>query len=223
AFVVADRAGGTLQEFLDVAASGGRGVEKQDAAGFAARVLPSMRDVAREKRARAGPADGDLVADLEGDLAGEDPGDLVAVAVQMEQALGADGHSFLEQHDALVGLVADELQGGEAARRPHVEMLPTARGYDKACFRVHIDVLPCGYGAPPVASGHTSRSHARPTTSIWPAARAPDRSATRRERTFDGRMAETVYDNRSTSSAYLRTHRAASVAKPWPQAAGSNV
>jgi len=58
AFVVADRAGGTLQEFLDVAAGGGRGVEKQDAAGFAAGVLPSVRDVVREKRAGAGPADG---------------------------------------------------------------------------------------------------------------------------------------------------------------------
>ncbi len=103
-----------------------------------------MRDVAREERAGAGPADGDLVADLEGDLAGEHPGDLVAVAVQMEQALGADGHGFLEQHDALIGLVADELQGGEAARRRHVEMLPTARGYDKAFCRVHIDVPLCG-------------------------------------------------------------------------------
>src|SRR6266545_5773425 len=81
AFVVADPAGGTLQEFLDVAAGGGRGVEKQDAAGFAAGVLPSMRDVAREKRAGARPADGNLVADLKGDLAGEHPGDLVAVAV----------------------------------------------------------------------------------------------------------------------------------------------
>ena len=40
-----------------------------------------MRDVAREKRAGAGPADGNLVADLKGDLAGEHPGNLVAVAV----------------------------------------------------------------------------------------------------------------------------------------------
>src|SRR5256885_15169380 len=50
----------------------------------------------------------------------------------MEEALGADGHGFLEQHDALIGLVAEELQGGEAARRRHVEMLPAARGHDKA-------------------------------------------------------------------------------------------
>src|SRR5712664_1963009 len=134
ALIVGDRAG-AVQELLDVAAGGGRGVEKQDAASFAAGVLPSMRDVAREERAGAGSADGNIVADLKGDLAGEHPGDLVAVAVQMEEALGAGRHGFLEQHDALIGLVADELQGGEAARRRHVEMLPTARGYDKAFCR----------------------------------------------------------------------------------------
>src|SRR5205807_44972 len=117
-FVVVDRA--VVQELLDVAAGCGRGVHEQDAAGFAADALPGMRDVAREERAGAGPADGDLVADLEGDLADEHPGDLVAVAVQMEEALGADGHGFLEQHDVLIGLVADELQGGEALARPPV-------------------------------------------------------------------------------------------------------
>src|SRR5216684_3332825 len=61
----------------------------------------------------------------------------------MEEALGADGHGFLEQHDALIGLVAEELQGGEAARRRHVEMLPAARGYDKAFCCAHVGVLPC--------------------------------------------------------------------------------
>src|SRR6266851_7036461 len=96
AFVVVGRA--ALRERLDVAAGGGRGVEKEDAAGFAAGVLPGMRHVAREERAGAGPADGNLVADLKGDLAGEHPGDLVAVAVQMEEALGAGRHGFLEQH-----------------------------------------------------------------------------------------------------------------------------
>src|SRR6267378_3180576 len=69
----------------------GRGVEKQDAAGVATRALPGVRDVAREERAGAGPADGNLVADLEGNLAGEHPGDLVAFAVEMKEALGADG------------------------------------------------------------------------------------------------------------------------------------
>src|SRR6058998_1207177 len=65
------------RERLDVAAGGGRGVEKQDAAGFAAGTLPGMRDVAREERAGAGAADGNIVADLKGNLAGEHPGDLV--------------------------------------------------------------------------------------------------------------------------------------------------
>src|SRR5262247_3720525 len=72
ALVVVHRAA-TLQERLDVATGGGRGVEKQDAGGLAAGVLPGMRDVAREERAGAGPADADIVADLEGDLAGEHP------------------------------------------------------------------------------------------------------------------------------------------------------
>src|SRR6266851_6692405 len=56
AFVVVCRA--VLRERLDIAAGGGRGVEKQHAAGFAAGVLPGMRDVARHERASAGPADG---------------------------------------------------------------------------------------------------------------------------------------------------------------------
>src|SRR5437867_8220001 len=62
----------------------------------------------------------------------------------MEEALGADGHGFLEQHDALIGLVTEELQGGEAAGRRHVEMLPAARGYDKAFCCAHVGDLPCG-------------------------------------------------------------------------------
>src|SRR5262249_59913191 len=95
AFIVIHRSG-TIQELLDVAAGGGRGVEKHDSAGFAAGVLPGVRDVAREERARAGPPDADLVSDLKGNLAGEHPRDLVAVAVKMEEALGAGGHRFLE-------------------------------------------------------------------------------------------------------------------------------
>src|SRR5215831_10708380 len=56
AFVVVDRSG-VFQKLLDVPA-GGRGCKDEDAAGFAAAVLPGMRDVAREERAGAGPADG---------------------------------------------------------------------------------------------------------------------------------------------------------------------
>src|SRR5216684_6842679 len=140
AFVVVGWA--ALRERLDVAAGGGRGVEKQDAAGFAAGVLPGMRDVARHERAGAGPASGDLVADLEGELARKHPGDFVAVAVQMEEARGAGGQGFLEQHDALIGLVAEELQVKEAALCRRVETLPAARGDDKAFCRGHVAVLP---------------------------------------------------------------------------------
>src|SRR5882724_619169 len=62
----------------------------------------------------------------------------------MEEALGADGHGFLEQHDALIGLVAEELQGSETAWRRHVEMLSAARGYDKALCCGHVGLLPGG-------------------------------------------------------------------------------
>src|SRR5215475_7994495 len=99
-----------------------------------------MRDVAREERAGARAADGDLVADLERDLAGEHPGDLVTVAVEMEQALGADGHGLLEEHDTAVGLVAQELHGREAAGRRHVEMRSTAGGYDQALGWGHVSL-----------------------------------------------------------------------------------
>src|ERR1700730_15045557 len=132
-----------LRKILKQAAGSGRGVEKQRAGGFAAGVLPGMRDVARHERATAGPADGDLVADLKGDLAGEHPGDLVAVVVEVEEALGAGGQGFLEQHDALVGLTAEELQGKRTAGRRRVEMLPAARGYDKAFCCGHVGLLPC--------------------------------------------------------------------------------
>ena len=131
-----------LRERLDITAGAGRGVEKQHAAGFVAGVLPGMRDVARHERAGAGPADGDLVTDLECELAGEHPGDLIAVVVQMEEACGAGGQGFLEHHDALASLAAEQLQVEEAAWRRRVEMLPAARGYDKAFCRGHVAVLP---------------------------------------------------------------------------------
>src|SRR2546422_362011 len=60
----------------------------------------------------------------------------------MEETLGADGHGFLEQHDALISLVAEELQGGEAAGRCHVKMLSAARGYDEALCCGHVSLLP---------------------------------------------------------------------------------
>src|ERR1041384_6761275 len=75
ALVVVHRSG-AIHELLDIAAGGGRSVEKHDSPGFATGILPGVRDVAREEGARAGPTDSDLVADLECDLPGEHPGDL---------------------------------------------------------------------------------------------------------------------------------------------------
>ena len=60
AFVVVRRA--ALRERFNEARGGGWRVEKQDAAGFAASVVPGMRDIARNECARAGPANGDRVA-----------------------------------------------------------------------------------------------------------------------------------------------------------------
>jgi hypothetical protein len=64
--------------------------------------------------------------------AGEHPGDLVAVAVQMEEACGAGRQGFLEHHDALIGLATKQLQGKGATGRRRIKVLPAARGYDKA-------------------------------------------------------------------------------------------
>ncbi len=58
AFIVVERAG-TILELLDVAAGGGRGVEKQDAAGFAADARPSMRDIARDLDPHGSDSGGD--------------------------------------------------------------------------------------------------------------------------------------------------------------------
>jgi hypothetical protein len=72
----------------------------------------------------------------------------------MKEALGAGGHGLLEQHDALIGLVADELQGGEAAGRHHVEMLPAARGHDKS--------FGCGHFGPPLWRNEDDRHQPGP-------------------------------------------------------------
>ncbi len=98
-------------------------------------------DIAREECAGAGSADRDFVVNLKGDFAGQHPGDLVAVAVQMEETCGAGGHGLLDQHDALVGLVSRELQFREATGRGHCKMLPITCGYDEAPCRGHLGVL----------------------------------------------------------------------------------
>src|SRR5262249_3594515 len=129
AFVVVDRA--ALRERLNEAACIGRGVEKQHAAGVATGILPGMWDIARHECAGARPADGNVVADLESEFAGEHPGDLVAVTMQMIEARGAAGQSLLEHHDALAGLAPAQFHREGAAGCRRVETLPTTRGNDK--------------------------------------------------------------------------------------------
>src|SRR5437764_14180868 len=94
---------------LDEPARLGRGVEEQHPPGFRAGVLPGMRHAARHEGAGPGAADRNLVADLEGDLALQDVGHLVAVVVQMEGALGPGWDGFLEHHDAVAGRAAEQL------------------------------------------------------------------------------------------------------------------
>src|SRR4029450_2675398 len=62
----------------------------------------------------------------------------------MEEALRAGGHGLLGQHDALVRLVAEELERGEPAGGRHVEMLPTTRRYDQALCCSHVGLPPSG-------------------------------------------------------------------------------
>src|SRR5262245_29727848 len=166
-----------MHELLHVTTGGRRRVEEQHTAGFGARVLPGMRNVARKERAGARPADAHVVADLEGNLALEHPGDFITVVVQMKKTLGAGGQGFFEHHDALAGLMADELHVGEAAGRSHVETRSASRGYNEAFFRRHVvSSLMC----------HTNCSITCPLISTCPSCRKPDRSATRSERTLSG-------------------------------------
>src|SRR6478736_2588541 len=78
------RPGRPAELFLEKPTSHGRGVEKQHAAGFCARVFPRMRYAARQEGTGARPADRYLVANLEGYLAAQHVGHLVAIAVKMK-------------------------------------------------------------------------------------------------------------------------------------------
>ena len=68
-----------------------------------------MRDVTRRERTGSRATDGYLVADLEGEFAGKNPGSLIAVVVQMMDARSARGQGLLEHHDALASLTTEEL------------------------------------------------------------------------------------------------------------------
>src|SRR5204862_5271394 len=84
---------------------------------------------------------GDFVADREGEFPGDHPGHLIAVAVQMIEAIGTGGQGLLERHDALAGFASEQLHRKEAARCRGCEMLAVASGYDKA--------LCCNHAHPP--------------------------------------------------------------------------
>jgi hypothetical protein len=68
-----------------------------------------MRNIAPHEGAGAWPADRDCIADLEGDLAAQDVGDLVAVVMEMHRGNGADRRHLLEYHHALVSLAVPQL------------------------------------------------------------------------------------------------------------------
>jgi hypothetical protein len=97
------------RKFFNETSSGCRGVKKQHAAGFVACILPGMGDVTRHERTGSRATDGYLVADLEGEFAGKNPGDLIAVVVQMMDARSARGQGLLEHHDTLASLTTEEL------------------------------------------------------------------------------------------------------------------
>src|SRR6516165_10641982 len=98
-----------------------------------------MSEPARHESAGARTADRDLLADLEGDLAGEHIGHLVAVVVQVIGRLRSGRRGFLKHHHALAGLPAQELERRRSARRhlPHPSL--TGR-YDKT-FCLHRSIL----------------------------------------------------------------------------------
>src|ERR1700756_1218445 len=79
----------------------GRGIKEQHPRGLVARVLPGMSEPARHEGAGARTTNRDLLADLEGDLASEHIGNLVAVVVQVIGRLSAGRRGFLKHHYAL--------------------------------------------------------------------------------------------------------------------------
>jgi hypothetical protein len=89
-----------------------------------------MSEPTRDEGAGARTADRDLVADLEGDLAGEHVDHLVTVVVQVISRLRARRCRFLKHHHAIAGLPAQEFE----RRRPtrcHLPYSSLTGRYDK--------------------------------------------------------------------------------------------
>ena len=96
-----------------------------------------MLDAARHEGAGAGTTGGDLVANLECDLAAQDVGHLLAVMMQVEPALRPCGNGLLEQHDAASGRSAQELEHERSVLR-YVPDRALSRQYnDPLCTHHH--------------------------------------------------------------------------------------
>src|SRR5262249_21750658 len=74
----------------------------------------------------------DFIADLEGDLAAQDIAHLVAVVMEVERALCPGGYGLLEQHDAVAGRLAQQLEHARPLRRV---------GRHEALSRLYADAL----------------------------------------------------------------------------------
>src|SRR5689334_10414922 len=142
-----------FSEFLDKSSSGGGSVEEQRPSRLGARILPGMRNIARHERACSRTADGYFITDLESDLSSDDPGDFIAVLVEMMKAGSAGRQCLLEHHDALIGLATKKLQVKRTPRGRRVDLLPAARRYDEALCCLHVrasslrptdSLAPCG-------------------------------------------------------------------------------
>src|SRR6516164_4678410 len=127
---------GALQplRLLEKPARSGRGIKEQHPSRLRTRVLPGVSEPALHEGTGAGTAHRNLVADLEGDLAGQHIGDLVTVVVQVIGRLRSDRCGFLKHHHALAGLPTQQLERRRSTRShlPHPSL--TGR-YDKTfCF-----------------------------------------------------------------------------------------
>src|SRR5580704_7759341 len=107
-----------------------------------------MRHAAWHEGAGAGAADRDLIADLKGDLAAQDVGYLVAVVMEVECALCSGGKGLLEQHDAVVGRAAQQLERDRPPRRV-VRHQALSRLYNNA-LHAHREFLLLSLGSEPV-------------------------------------------------------------------------
>ena len=85
-----------------------------------------MRHATRHEGASAGPTNHDLVAYLKGDLTAEHPGDLIAVAVQVECRLGAGWCGLLDSIMLSAVSVPTSLSAAERPGAIPSDLHPTA-------------------------------------------------------------------------------------------------